>query len=192
MAGKAGAHDLPRGLPGSYAPRRGAGTRPGAYGLGGAILSDLLQPVSPDDQESFLCLHSFLEELDASFATLGNRLFYLAVPSTAVIVQAAQDKGTQCDLCSGALDLFVSILGAEAGNMALKVMATGGVYLAGGIPARIIPQLEEGPFQRAFMQKGRMSGLVEKMPVRVLSNPKSALLGAACHSMSTGPQDDAL
>jgi glucokinase len=110
----------------------------------------------------------------------------------AVIVQAAQDQGSRCDLCSGALDLFVSILGAEAGNMALKVMATGGVYLAGGIPARIMPQLEEGPFLRAFMQKGRMSGLVQNVPVRVLSNPKAALLGAACHSMSTGPQDHEL
>jgi len=105
----------------------------------------------------------------------------------AVIVQAARDQGARCDLCSGTLDLFVSLLGAEAGNMALKVMATGGVYLAGGIPARIIPQLEQGPFQEAFMQKGRMSGLLENIPVRVLLNPKSALLGAACHSMSQGP-----
>lgn len=119
-------------------------------------------------------------------AWLRDRLAKPGDPA-AIIVGAAQDTETRCDLCSGALDLFVSILGAEAGNMALKVMATGGVYLAGGIPARIIPQLEQGPFQKAFMQKGRMSGLLEQMPLRVLLNPKSALLGAACHGMSQGP-----
>jgi glucokinase len=81
------------------------------------------------------------------------------------------------------LNSFVSILGTEAGNLALKVLATGGVYLGGGIPPRILPALEEGRFLDAFQAKGRMSDLMERMPVHVILNPKVALLGAASHCL---------
>ncbi|PIP48089.1 MAG: hypothetical protein COX16_02040, partial [Deltaproteobacteria bacterium CG23_combo_of_CG06-09_8_20_14_all_51_20] len=72
---------------------------------------------------------------------------------------------------------------AEAGNMALKIVASGGVYLGGGIPPRIIPVLKAGSFLKAFVNKGRMSNLLEKIPVNVILNPKSALLGAAGHAV---------
>lgn len=78
------------------------------------------------------------------------------------------------------LNMFVSILGAEAGNLTLKVLATGGVYVGGGIPPRILSALENGRFMEAFVRKGRMSGLLARMPVKVILNPKAALLGAAC------------
>ena len=78
-----------------------------------------------------------------------------------------------------ALDLFVSLYGAEAGNLALKVMATGGVYLGGGIAPKIIPKLRDPVFMNAFTAKGRMKPLLQAMPVRVILNPKAALLGAA-------------
>jgi len=80
--------------------------------------------------------------------------------------------------------MFISILGAEAGNMALKVMATGGIYLGGGIPPRILSAMEEGPFMEAFRSKGRMSRLMEDIPVHLILNPKTALMGAACHGMT--------
>jgi glucokinase len=86
-------------------------------------------------------------------------------------------------LCMEALDLFVSLYGAEAGNLALKVMATGGVYLGGGIAPKIIAKLREPVFMNAFTAKGRMKPLLQAIPVRVILNPRVALLGAACHAM---------
>jgi glucokinase len=102
-----------------------------------------------------------------------------------IIVKAALDEGRPCSLCRATLNTFISILGAEAGNMCLKVMASGGVYLGGGIPSRMISALESGPFMEAFRRKGRMSTLMEGIPVHVILNPKVALLGAACHGMAT-------
>ena len=78
-----------------------------------------------------------------------------------------------------ALDLMVEIYGAEAGNLALKLMATGGVYLGGGIPPRILPKLEAGSFMRAFTDKGRFVDLLGGVPVRVILNDRTALMGAA-------------
>lgn len=99
---------------------------------------------------------------------------------TPVIVSAALEKERTCELCVATLNMFVSILGAEAGNLTLKVLATGGVYVGGGIPPRILSALENGRFMEAFVRKGRMSGLLARMPVKVILNPKAALLGAAC------------
>jgi glucokinase len=117
---------------------------------------------------------------------------------TPVIVTAALDSQERCDLCVATLDVFVSILGAEAGNLALKVLATGGVYLGGGIPPRILSALEERRFIESFRSKGRFSELMSRLPVHVILNPKVALLGAACHGLEQqcgsgaqpGPSDD--
>lgn len=95
---------------------------------------------------------------------------------SAVIAQAALEG--RCGLCVQALELFVSIYGAEAGNVALKFMAMGGVYIGGGIAPKIVGKLQDGTFMRAFVAKGRMQPLLESMPVRVILNPKTALLGA--------------
>ncbi|MEO7018946.1 MAG: glucokinase [Ktedonobacteraceae bacterium] len=100
---------------------------------------------------------------------------------TPVIVENALDKEHACEICTQTLELFVSILGAEAGNMALKVLATGGVYLGGGIPPRILPFLSEGRFMQSFLRKGRLSDVLIPMPVFVILNPNIALLGAARH-----------
>jgi len=102
-----------------------------------------------------------------------------------VIVKAALDNRSPCRLCQDTLNMFISILGAEAGNMALKMTASGGVYLGGGIPPRILPALQGGPFMDAFRRKGRMARLMAEIPVRVILNPKVALLGAACHGMAS-------
>ena len=99
---------------------------------------------------------------------------------TPIIVNAALDASRRCELCVAALDTFVSILGAETANLALKVLATGGVYLGGGIPPRIVPLLKQQWFMQAFIDKGRMSNLLTAMPVHVILNPKAARLGAAC------------
>jgi glucokinase len=82
-------------------------------------------------------------------------------------------------LCAMALAVFVSVYGAEAGNLALKALAVGGVIVAGGIAPRILPALRAGSFVAAFRDKGRLSSLMETIPVLVVLNPKTALLGAA-------------
>jgi glucokinase len=82
-------------------------------------------------------------------------------------------------LCVKALDLFVSVYGAQAGNLALTFKATGGVYVGGGIAPKIIDKLTDGTFMNALKDKGRLSPLVAAAPVHVIMNPKTALLGAA-------------
>ena len=85
----------------------------------------------------------------------------------------------KCELCVQALDLFVTYYGAEASNLALKLMATGGVYVGGGIAPKIIEKLKDGNFMKAFCAAGRMSELMEAIPVQVILNDKTALIGAA-------------
>jgi len=82
-------------------------------------------------------------------------------------------------LCDKALDIFVSVYGAEAGNLALKAMATGGVLVGGGIAPRMIERLAAGGFVAAFRSKGRLSPLMESLPITVALNPRAPLLGAA-------------
>jgi glucokinase len=115
-------------------------------------------------------------------AWLAEKLAQVDDP-TPVIATTALDEERTCELCVAALDMFVSILGTEAGNLALKVLATGGVYLGGGIPPRILPALEKGSFMESFLRKGRFADLLERMPVHVILNSEAALLGAACYGL---------
>ena len=85
-------------------------------------------------------------------------------------------------VCVQVLDLFVSLYGAEAGNLALKVLATGGVYIGGGIAPKILPRIQAGGFLEAFTTKGRHSPLLKSMPLYVVLNDKIALYGAAHHA----------
>jgi glucokinase len=103
---------------------------------------------------------------------------------TPIIARAALDTENPCRLCVATMDLFVSILGSEVGNMALKVLATGGIYLGGGIPPKILPRLIEGGFMEAFLKKGRFIHLLRKMPIHVILNDKAALFGAAFHGLA--------
>ena len=98
---------------------------------------------------------------------------------TPVIMAAALDRENPCPLCQAALDLFVSILGAEAGNQALKIMASGGIYLGGGIPPRILPELQKPAFLNALRKKGRFQAMLTNFPVHVILNSQAGLLGAA-------------
>jgi len=94
-----------------------------------------------------------------------------------IISHAALDGSS--DLCVRALDMFASFYGAEAGNLVLKLMATGGLYIGGGIAPKIIDKLRGPTFWTAFTTKGRLSPLLEATPVRVIMNDQTALLGAA-------------
>ncbi|MFZ3017762.1 MAG: glucokinase [Gallionella sp.] len=83
------------------------------------------------------------------------------------------------EICVETLQRFARLYGAEAGNLALKAMSRGGLYLGGGIAPKILPLLQDGAFIEAFLNKGRMRPLLEAMPVRVILNDRAALLGAA-------------
>ncbi len=96
------------------------------------------------------------------------------------ITRAAMDG--RCDDCAEALDLFIAAYGAEAGNIALRCVATAGVYVGGGIAPKILPALESGLFLEAFRAKEPMADLLAMMPVSVILNEDAALLGAAVHA----------
>ncbi|MBD2103842.1 glucokinase [Leptolyngbya sp. FACHB-261] len=97
-------------------------------------------------------------------------------PSAVVSTYALAHKDR---LCEQALEIFVSAYGAEVGNLAIKVLAYGGVYITGGIAPKILPKLKEGSFLESFLAKGRMRPLMEQMPVYVVLNAKVGLMGAA-------------
>ncbi len=78
-----------------------------------------------------------------------------------------------------ALDLFIAIYGAQAGNLALTCMPRGGVFVAGGIATKILPRLTKGAFMKGFLHKGRMGALLESIPVKVILKPDIGLLGGA-------------
>ena len=87
-------------------------------------------------------------------------------------------------LCAATIETFATILGAEAGNLALKVMATGGVYIGGGIAPRIISLLEAGHLTSAFRRKGRFSEMLSRVPVHVIMVADAALIGAATYGFA--------
>jgi len=95
-----------------------------------------------------------------------------------IIKQASALAGRDA-CCVEALDLFVSIYGAEAGNLALKAFAVGGVFIGGGIGPKIRAKLLDGTFMTAFGAKGRLSPLLATIPVKLALEPRAALLGAA-------------
>lgn len=97
----------------------------------------------------------------------------------AIAEEAAADRGSAAH---AAVDLFVSIYGARAGDVALSCGATGGVYLGGGIAPKLLPHLLEGGFMRAFLAKGRLESYVQRIPVRVVLNADAALIGASLYA----------
>lgn len=111
---------------------------------------------------------------------LREQLAGVTDPTPVIVQNALQNKA---EICSQTVDLFASILGSEAGNLALKVLATGGIYLGGGIPPRIPPALRKGFFRQAFTNKGRFAEMLNQVPVYMIRHKHAALLGAACHGM---------
>ena len=99
-------------------------------------------------------------------------------PDSAAEISSAALNGSD-SLAEKALDLWISVYGAEAGNLALKTMAVGGVYLSGGISPKILSRLKGPIFMRSFVEKGRLRPLLESVPVQVVTNDKAGLLGAA-------------
>lgn len=102
-------------------------------------------------------------------------------PAAAIAVAAMEGSDT---LCEKAMAMFVSAYGAEAGNLALKLLPYGGIYIAGGIAAKIMPLMESNLFLEAFKNKGRVSAAIEKIPVHIVLNPQVGLLGSVSYALA--------
>jgi glucokinase len=112
------------------------------------------------------------------------RLIASAKDHTKAIVEAAGDPNNPCELCRSTIKMLVSILAAEAGNLALKVLATGGVYLSGGVALHLLDTLKQPQFIQAFAKKGRFKELMERIPVHVIT-ARAALVGAASFGLES-------
>jgi len=103
---------------------------------------------------------------------------------TAAIVDSALNAQNPSKLCTATVDTFISILASEAGNVALRVLATGGIYLAGGIPLHMLNALKGPRFMESFERKGRFTELMKRIPVHIILT-RAALLGAAVHGLES-------
>ena len=126
-------------------------------------------------------IYEFLREVRGMEEPAWLAASIAAVPDpNSVITELALTA--KSEICEKALDMFVSAYGAEAGNLALKVLSVGGLYVGGGIAPRILEKLKDGTFMKAFTDKGRLSRLLVNMPVRVILESRAALLGAAAYA----------
>ena len=120
------------------------------------------------------------QDLRVACRVVGSRLDAAELP--AAITQAALDG--RCEQCAEALDMFVEAYGAEAGNLALRSVATAGLYVGGGIAPKILPALKAGGFMEAFVEKEPMVDWLRTLPVAVILNPAAGLLGAAIKALA--------
>ena len=109
-------------------------------------------------------------------ASLAAKLAEASDPNSVITEMALSARS---EICEKSMDMFVSAYGAEAGNLALKVLSVGGLYVGGGIAPRILEKLKDGTFLKAFTDKGRLSQLLINMPVRIILESRAALMGAA-------------
>ena len=126
-------------------------------------------------------IYRFLRDTGRGVETPAVAREIMEQDAAAVIDRHAADGS--CPLCRSTMDLFVRALGAEASNLALKTMSTGGVFLGGGIPPKILPLLRRPLFLESFLNKGRLRSLLETMPINVVLNDETALLGSAKNAL---------
>jgi glucokinase len=107
-----------------------------------------------------------------------------ATDRTKAIVDAALDRHNPSELCRATIDMLVSILASEAGNLSLKVLATGGIYLAGGVALHLVGALQEPRFMQVFTKKGRFEDLLRRIPIHVITT-RAALVGAAAYGLES-------
>lgn len=130
--------------------------------------------------EGLINIYEFLKDINYATSTLETEK-QLADRDPAAVIGEAGVTGSDT-LCVEALKLFCRLYGSEAGNMALKCLPYGGVYLAGGIGAKILPVLQQGGFMSAFLAKGRCRAMLQTISIKVCTNPEVALMGALSYA----------
>jgi glucokinase len=133
-----------------------------------------------------VALYDFLRERSPESESLALRKEIAASSGDIAPIISGHGLAGDDPLCTQALSLFASIYGAEAGNLALKVVARGGVFVGGGIAPKILPKLLDGTFRSSFVTKGRLSPILEATPVKVVLNPDAGLIGAAALAEGLG------
>jgi len=130
-------------------------------------------------------IYEFLRDIEKTAETpeVSQRIAS-AKDHTKAIVEAAEDPANPSELCHATIEMLASILGSEAGNLALKVLATGGVYIAGGVALHILNFLQRLEFMQSFTRKGRFKDLMERMPINVITT-RAALVGAAAFGLES-------
>ena len=136
---------------------------------------DVERVVSGRGLVNLFCFTHGTQDLRAACRVLGPDVDVFDLPAAVTVAALAG----RCEQCAEALDMFVEAYGAEAGNLALRSMATAGVYVGGGIAPKILPALEAGGFMDAFVDKEPMVDWLRTLPVTVILNPAAGLLGAA-------------
>ncbi|HUK62693.1 MAG TPA: glucokinase, partial [Dongiaceae bacterium] len=131
-------------------------------------------------------LYRFFQATGRGSAPAAFEAAFAAAADPAPLVSAAGIDGS-CDRARRVVERFVSIYGSEAGNLALKVLAVAGVYVAGGIAPHLVPVMNEGGFVRSFADKGRMAALLGQIPVVVVLDDRCALWGAAAAALAHAP-----
>jgi len=125
-------------------------------------------------------LYAYLRDVEKIDEPSWLRKRMTAEDPNAVIGECAENGSN--DLCRETMQMFAAAYGAESGNIALKLLALGGMYLGGGIAPKILKTLNGGEFMQAFLGKGRLTSLMESIPVRVILDESCALLGAAAYA----------
>jgi len=126
-------------------------------------------------------IYEFLREIKGleEPAWLAEKIAEAQDPNSVITEMGLAAKS---EICEKTLDMFVSVYGAEAGNLALKVLSVGGLYVGGGIAPRILEKLKDGTFMKSFTDKGRLSQLLINTPVRIILESRAALMGAAAYA----------
>lgn len=125
-----------------------------------------------------LCaIYDFVRDRNLASSTHEAEAQLATHPDKAAVIGELGSRGSD-PACARALDIFISLYGSEAGNLALKVLPTGGLFVAGGIAPKLLARIQRGDFMQAFVTKGRMSEVLARIPVYVVTSPDVALIGA--------------
>ena len=145
------------------------------------LLRDLIRRIGRAEVEQVVSGHGLLNIHRVTHTGACPAVPDAADPHAAAAISIAALE-RRCSGCVEALEIFVDAYGAEAGNLALRTIATGGVFIGGGIGPKILPALTDGRFMRAFLDKAPFEAMLRKIPVKVILNPEVGLLGSAVHA----------
>jgi glucokinase len=127
-------------------------------------------------------IYDFLRDAQKAEEPEWLRTAMSAAPDPPALISQMALEG-KAPICNQALSIFVSVFGAETGNCALNFMSTGGIFIGGSIAAKIVPKMKDPVFLESFLDKGRMEAILKDMPVKIVANDDSGMIGAARYTL---------